>query len=196
MIKGLIFAGGKSARMGYAKGLIDYHGKPQQEFLFDLLGHFCTVVFTSCKDANDVPAYLNPLPDRFTLESPLNGILTAFDQDASAAWLTVPVDMPYIDRTALDFLIRHRDPKKVATCFYDSDGKDPEPLLTLWEPSAYVPLQAYYNAGHRGVKFFLQQNDVHLVKPTSDKIHRNVNSEEELRIFLREKEAAEGKRTH
>jgi len=187
MINGLILAGGKSARMGYAKGLIDYHGKPQQEFLFDMLSKLCGKVFTSCKTAKDVPAHLNPLPDRFTIESPLNGILSAFDTDASASWLTVPVDMPYIDEASLELLISHRDPSKHATCYYDSEGKDPEPLLTLWEPSAYQPLQNYYKAGHRGIKLFLQQNDIRLVKPLNDRIHRNINSEEELRIFLRDK---------
>ncbi|HZB13709.1 MAG TPA: NTP transferase domain-containing protein, partial [Chryseolinea sp.] len=96
-LNGLILAGGKSLRMGHDKSLIEYHNVSQREYLFAMLKNFCASVFTSCKSNQSIPVHLNPLPDQYNFDSPLNGILTAFSDDSIAAWLTVPVDMPLID---------------------------------------------------------------------------------------------------
>src|SRR6187402_3556555 len=101
---GLILAGGKSARMGFDKGLIDYHGKPQRDYLRDLLGEYCDQVFTSCKKTNDLPLSCNPITDAFQIDSPLNGILSAFQFNKTVSWLTVPVDMPMVDGAIIQYL--------------------------------------------------------------------------------------------
>ena len=62
---GLVLAGGLSTRMGTDKGLINYHGTPQREYLFELLSKVCHRVFTSCRIGQDVPAALNPIVDAF-----------------------------------------------------------------------------------------------------------------------------------
>lgn len=186
-IFGLILAGGKSVRMGHDKGLINYHGKPQREFLFDLLNTVCHQVFTSCKQGSEIPSHLNPLPDQLEIESPLNGIISAFRVNPDAAWLTAPVDMPNIDLPTLEYLIRHRDKTKLATCFYDSDGKDPEPLLTLWESSAYPLLEKHYQKGHKGVKPFLLHHDICLITTPDTRMHQNVNSPEQLDTYQKNK---------
>ena len=103
------------------------------------------------------PAHLNPLPDQFDFESPLNGILTAFAHDSIAAWLTVPVDMPLIDVEIIAYLLKKRDTNKVATCFFDSDGKNPEPLITIWEPRAYPLLLSFQKSGKISPRDFLKQ---------------------------------------
>lgn len=186
-INGLIFAGGKSIRMGHNKALIHYHGKSQNEFLFELMTPLCDQVFTSCKAINEVPVHLNPLPDQLALESPLNGVISAFRLHSTAAWLTAPVDMPFIDEAALRFLIAHRNHHKVATCFYDSDGKDPEPLVTLWEPHAKPLLEKYVDSGNKGIKYFLLQHDIQLLPAPDEKIHMNINSEQQLKEFFKNK---------
>jgi len=179
-INGLILAGGKSIRMGSDKGLINYHGKPQREFLFDLLKTVCAEVFTSCKPMDQMPHHLNPLPDQLDIESPLNGVISAFRLNSAIAWLTAPVDMPFINQEALTYLITHRDATKIATCYYDSEGRDPEPLLTLWEPHAYPLLNEHYQSGHKGIKPFLLTHDIQLLQAPDGRIHQNINSPEQL----------------
>ena len=183
MIKGLILAGGKSSRMGFDKSLINYHGKPHREFLFDLLSQFCTEVHVSCKKTDDVPQQLNPLLDQYDIESPLNGILSAFSKDPSSAWLALAVDMPFIDSVTLQFLISNRGSDKVATCFLDSDGKNPEPLLTLWESNAFPLLQSFYRAGNISPRSFLIQHDVHILSAPDKNVLVNINSHDELNRF-------------
>ena len=46
---GLVLAGGKSQRMGEDKGLINYHGKIQREYMADLLDDICEETFISCR---------------------------------------------------------------------------------------------------------------------------------------------------
>lgn len=185
-INGLVLSGGKSLRMGQDKSVIAYHGKPQREYLFDILSKICSRVFTSTKSALDIPNKLNPLADAFELDSPLNGILTALRHSPTVAWLSVPVDMPAIDADVLKFLISHRDQSKLATCFFDSDGKKPEPLLALWEPAAAPLMEQYFNQGNQSVRGFLLQHDINLIKAPSEKIYRNINTREELFRFRAE----------
>ena len=183
-IYGLVLAGGRSSRMGRDKGLIVYHNKPPREYIAALLGKFCSEVYVSCKAKEYIPAALNPLPDQFDLESPLNGILSAFEKNNSVAWLTVPVDMPYVDEAALAHLITHRNTNKMVTCFIDSDGKHPEPLLALWEAKAAIPLKLYYERGGISPREFLKQQDILLLHPPHKRIYQNINTPEELNDFL------------
>ena len=183
-IYGLVLAGGRSSRMGRDKGLIVYSDKPQREYIADLLRKFCAQVYVSCKTKEYIPVDLNPLPDQFELESPLNGILSAFKKNESVAWLTVPVDMPYVDEAALAYLLNHRDTNKMATCFVDSDGKHPEPLLALWEARAAAPLKKYYESGGISPREFLKQQDILLLHPPDKRIYQNINTPDELNDFL------------
>jgi molybdenum cofactor guanylyltransferase len=184
-INGLILAGGESLRMGSDKSLIEFHGVPQRQFLFELLQKFCDVVYTSCRANADIPASLNPLKDKFDIRGPFNGILSAF-QHQESAWLTVPVDMPYIDEAAISYLLSHRMSQKVATCYSDSDGQLPEPLFTVWEASAAPYLKAFYQSGKTRPREFLMTHEVNVIKPLSPLIHVNVNSPEDLERFRKE----------
>jgi len=183
-LNGLILAGGKSSRMGWDKSLINYHGKPQRDYLIDLLNPFCTDIFLSAsRESRTTP---NIIPDHFDLDSPLNGILSAFHYDPSAAWLTVPVDMPNIDNSVVEYIIRNRDPGKVATCFFDSEGKLPEPLFTLWETKAKPLLFNFYNSGGFSPRKFLEENDVQILQALDPNFLVNINTKEDLKAFLKQ----------
>jgi molybdopterin-guanine dinucleotide biosynthesis protein A len=182
-LNGLILAGGRSSRMGYDKSLIEYHAVSQREYLFEILTNFCDHVYTSCKKSESVPSHLNPLPDQFNLESPLNGILTAFSTHKDVAWLTVPIDMPNLDKTVLEYLIGERDQTKIATCFFDSDGEKPEPLLTLWEKHGYALMLDFYNAGNKSPREFLIQQDINVIEAPDKKYLININDPDDLKKF-------------
>lgn len=179
-LNGLILSGGRSSRMGFDKGMINYHGKPQCEFMVDLLKPYCNEIFISSKENKRQ----NTIVDHFDVDSPLNGILSAFHFDPNVAWLTVPVDMPHVNSQAIEFLLQHRDPKKVATCFFDSGGKLPEPLVTLWEAKSKPLLFDFYNSGGFSPRKFLEENNVQLLQAPDPKILKNINTPEDLRTFL------------
>lgn len=175
-INGVILAGGRSSRMKTDKGMISYHGKPQREYLFELLIPYCSRVFTSCKSSENIPERFNPLPDRYAMDTPLNGILSAFSFDSSSAWLSIPVDMPYVDRDCIRFLLDHRDMQKATTCFFDSTGKSIEPLLTIWEPAVSNRLFTYQKNGGESPREFLLNQEIHLLTVPHPKYLTNINS--------------------
>lgn len=167
--------------MGKDKSLLVYNGKPQREFLFELLKEFCHQVCTSCRKDQHIPEIFNPLPDRFDIAGPMNGILTAFAHQPDANWLIVAVDMPYVSRDTLQLLIRERKQKTIATCFYNPETQQPEPLLTLWEPEAYPLLLSFTAQGTISPREFLKSHDVNLIQPPDRKILLNFNSPGDLR---------------
>jgi molybdopterin-guanine dinucleotide biosynthesis protein A len=182
-IYGLILTGGKSSRMGEDKSYIDYHGRPQVEYMFDILARHCDKVFTSVYQGQKLAGELNPLADQFEMKGPMNGILTALAHNQDKAWITVAVDMPNVDEHVIERLIHERKREKVATCFYNEAEKFPEPLLTLWEPKAFPLLNQFVATGRISPKEFLMQNDVHLIIPKNKNIILNINSKEEYRDY-------------
>jgi molybdenum cofactor guanylyltransferase len=177
---GLVLSGGRSERMGTDKGWLAIHGISQREFVFNLLSGVCTRVFTSCNIDQQIGSNLNPIVDRYPVRGPLNGILSAFHEYPTNAFFAIAVDMPAITKRALQLLISNRDPSKLATCYYNSDKSWPEPLLTIWEPSAYPSLVKFYATDESPMKF-LRTHDVCMVQVRSTAIFRNVNTPEELR---------------
>jgi len=184
-INGLVLAGGLSSRMGVDKRLINFHGIPQGEFIYNLLQKYCDQVFTSCNAHQQVKACLNPLRDTLTVKGPVNGILSAFEYDPHHAWLVIAVDMPNINDQVLDALVARRDPSLFATCFYNPTEKLPEPLCTIWEPAG---LSSLYNSVKHGLtspRLFLDNNRKHinLVFPEYIETLLNVNVRSELDEF-------------
>jgi len=173
-LNGLVLAGGYSTRMGTDKSLIVYNGRPQREFLFELLKKYCADAFVSCRSEQLVPAAFNPLFDRSDLSGPLNGILSAFHHMGSS-WLAVAVDMPFVDDRAIGTLLLNRDKTKMATCYFNKDTQQPEPLLTIWEAHAHAHLLAFAKSGNISPREFLKTHPVKMVNPPDDKILRNVN---------------------
>lgn len=178
-LRGLVLAGGRSSRMGTDKGQLVFHQKPQREFLFELLGNYCANVFTSCRPGQALPPALNPLADRYAVSSPLNGLLSAFTLHEPSAWITVPIDMPNIQKSAIEFLLSTRDTSCLATCFCDSDGVLPDPLVAIWEKESISQLLKFYDTGGISPRQFLMQSNTRVVTPTDPRWLLNVNTLEE-----------------
>ena len=177
-LNGLILTGGRSTRMGRDKSQLIYHGKPQREHLAELLAPYCASVFWSVNAEQAIePTASGPsvIVDLFDFPGPLNGILSAFAQNASVAWLVVACDMPLLTSQSLDALLQGRNPAKLATVFYDSDGRFPEPLLGIYEPAFNLVLQRAMAAGQYSPRQALQQNDVQLLTVPDIRELANVN---------------------
>jgi molybdenum cofactor guanylyltransferase len=186
---GLILAGGRSQRMGRDKSILDYHGSPQREYIFSILKEHCSEVYLSCKRSGNISKSLNPMPDEYEVEGPLNGILTAFKTFSTVAWISVPIDMPYVGKEIVRYLITNRDPEKLATCFLDSEGKNPEPLFTIWEPQAGIELEKFYFDGGKSPRQFLKTHDVKMIASPDSRIHFNVNTPNDLDHFIKDHSA-------
>jgi len=161
--------------MGIDKGGIVVHGKTQREYLLQEFSAIGIAVSTSCRADQSLQPHLHPIIDSFSIDSPLNGILSAFQFSKENAWLAVAVDMPYVDRSVLQLLIDNRDTNKMATCFFNNATELPEPLLTIWEPAAFPLLLAFSEAGSKSPRDFLAAHPVKMIQPSNPRIFYNMN---------------------
>jgi len=165
-LRGLVLSGGQSTRMGTDKGQLAYHGRPQREHAYELLSRYTDLVYLSVNAAQAAElsgTSYRLIEDTFLGLGPLGGILSAFRQDPEAAWLVVACDLPLLSERSLDILVAGRDSGKMATAFYDSDHRFPEPLVTLWEPRAYPILLQFLSMGYSCPRKALINSDVALL---------------------------------
>jgi molybdopterin-guanine dinucleotide biosynthesis protein A len=182
-MNGLILVGGQSTRMGTDKSQLLYHGKPQWQYLYDLLLLFCKDIFLSCRE-NQKEAFVNEkvLIDPYEI-GPIGGILSAFEQDSNEPWLVVACDMPFVNEKSIEFLLQNRKTEQIATSFQNPETQLPEPLLTIWEPSAYPLLIEAHKKGQRSPLRILKHSDVNLIKCPQPDWLKNVNTAEEYHLF-------------
>lgn len=180
-LNGLVLAGGQSQRMQTDKGSIEYFGKSQRLHVHELLNTVCKETYVSYADIQAVKAeeQLPVITDKFLGLGPFGGILSAFQHNPNAAWLTVACDLPYLSVETLQYLTAHRNPSKVATCFLDSDQEFPEPLITIWEPRAYSVMLQFLSQGYSCPRKVLINSDVEVLQAPVVEDLQNVNHPEE-----------------
>jgi molybdenum cofactor guanylyltransferase len=180
---GLILSGGLSSRMGEEKRLINYHGKPQEQYLFELLSTYFSEVYVSINQNQTTPL-LNIQDLDLGIKSPLVGIVSAFNHNPDVAWLVVACDMPFVDEKTIEFLLNHRNPEKYATSFENPEEHFPEPLLTIYEPKIFPKLQEAINKGKKSPMKILQNLEVELLQNFDSQWIRNVNNIEDRREVI------------
>ncbi len=178
-LKGLVLAGGDSARMGHDKGLINYHGLAQQDYLYKLLIPFTAEVFISRRKNQLEEDNPRVLEDIYNDLGPFGGILSAFTYDPNCAWLVVACDFPLLDSDALLQLTEARDESSYATSFLDEGALMPEPWITILEPKIYPVLLDYFQKGRSSLRGILVDYNTSVVRAQDQQILLNANTPEE-----------------
>ena len=181
-INGLVLAGGKSQRMGKDKGMLNYHGMPQRQYMAELLNEFCERTYLSCRpdQIQELNGKSPALPDTFTGLGPMGAILSAFREHPDTAWLVVACDLPLLDKTTLDYLIKNRNPSQIATSFKSPVNEFPEPLVAIWEPRSYPVLFQFLSQGYSCPRKVLINSPIELLEAPNGDALKNVNTPEEL----------------
>jgi len=178
-LKGLVLAGGESTRMGFDKGLINYHGLTQREYLLELLKPFTVETYISCRpgqiDMEGLPAIVDTFPDL----GPFGGILSAFNLDPEAAWLVVACDFPLLNHAAIQQLVSERNQGSIATSFLDEQTLMPEPWITILEPKIFPILEQYHARGKNSLRGILVDYNSTVIRASNPDILLNANTPEE-----------------
>ncbi|MCB0643820.1 MAG: NTP transferase domain-containing protein, partial [Phaeodactylibacter sp.] len=184
---GLVLAGGKSTRMGQDKGLLEYYGQPQRSYVQTLLEPFCDQVYLSLRSEEQARSEDRVIYDSFKGLGPFGAILSAFREAPDAAWLVVACDLPLLDQPTLDFLVQHRDRSAYATAFLDSDGRFPEPLISIWEPRSYSMALQFLAQGYSCPRKVLINSPIRLLEAPDTRAFHNVNRPEEYQQVKKKK---------
>ncbi len=179
-VKGLVLTGGKSTRMGVDKSELNYHGKPQKEFVKELLENQGVETFYSVRDFSTglEMTEQNAIKDAFFNLGPFGGICSAFQKDPNSAWFVLATDLPFVNQELVELLLEKRNPSKVATAVKGKGKQFLEPLITIFEPKAYPMLLQYLAQGYSCPRKMLINSDVEIVE-VDDRLIRNINTPEE-----------------
>jgi molybdopterin-guanine dinucleotide biosynthesis protein A len=180
---GLVLAGGRSVRMGEDKGMVQWHGVPQRYYVATLLKNYCEKVFISCR--RDQLDSINPqyqtIVDSDNIKGPLAGILSAFEYANNVAWLVIACDLPLIDDTTISYLISNRNTSTIATTFISPFDGLPEPLITIWEPTAYAEIIEKAGIGFTCPRKILINGNVTQLNPPNPDHLMNANTPEDAK---------------
>lgn len=181
-IYGLILAGGASKRMQRDKAALKYQGKTQLERAFELASRHVGKVFVSLRadqTSDPMRAQRPMIVDLGEGVGPIVGIRSALAAHPEVAWLMLACDLPFLSDTAIEGLLRRRDPSALATAYKSAHDGLPEPLCAIWEPAAARELAEYQAAGGHCPRKFLIRRGAHLIDPLDSRALDNVNTPEE-----------------
>jgi molybdopterin-guanine dinucleotide biosynthesis protein A len=183
ILNGLVLAGGKSTRMGFDKGAVNWYGKEQRYYMADLLKKHCDKVYISCRDAEqqkEIDLKYLSMPDTFTGLGPYGAILSAFRENPDRAWLVIACDLPLVDASVIQYLADNRNTATMATAYQSQQNEFPEPLITIYEPKSYPALLQFLAQGYSCPRKVLINSDITLLQSPKEDALANVNTPDEL----------------
>jgi molybdopterin-guanine dinucleotide biosynthesis protein A len=183
---GLVVCGGQSTRMGTDKSLIDYHGKPQRYYVYEMLEWICDKVFISCNSAqvstiNTSYAMLTDLPQYENI-GPMAALLTAFNYYPNQDFLIVGCDYPYLTTKDLKEFSRSLDQEKIASAFYNQKNSMYEPLLGWYSQKSKSVIQRMYGNNEFSLQHFLVENEAEKYQPVRPKNLVSVDTPEDCQL--------------
>ncbi|MBK8699688.1 MAG: NTP transferase domain-containing protein [Saprospiraceae bacterium] len=158
-LAGVILCGGKSQRMGTSKALLEYlPGKPQYQRVGELLQRVSSQVILSAGQT-DVSSYNESyswIADVEVDQGPMAGILAAFRFMPGKHLLVCGCDYPLLRFSDIINLMVHFEVEVDAVCYHNENSGISEPLVAIYHARCAPLLEAYYAAGYRSMRSFLQ----------------------------------------
>jgi len=189
-IYGLVVCGGQSARMGTDKSLLDYYGKPQRYYLYELLQPFCEQVFLSCngQQAAGIPDNYNTIVDAPAYKEigPMAALLSAFDQHPDKTFIVLACDYPFFTIHEIKQLLDTAKSDIICAAFCHEESSIYEPLLAVYQPAAGSMLKACFHEQQHSLQRFLKEMQAQKLFPATEKNIQSIDTPEAYRIAVLE----------
>lgn len=181
-VKALILIGGKSTRMGEDKYLLGINGKPQYQYLHDLLTAAGLDVSLSINGGQSqvIPATYNTIVDQYNEIGPMGGLISAITLDSKSSWLIVACDLIHLDKRALQELIQANEETYDIITYQEEGSPFFETTCTLYNPGSYILLKRALRNREYSLQNILRKASVKTVIPYKADILHNANVPEDL----------------
>jgi molybdopterin-guanine dinucleotide biosynthesis protein A len=162
-VYGLIVCGGNSERMGTDKCMLDYHGLPQWQYIFNMLEDLCDAVLISGSQQQQAlwPASLPVIADdeQYSGMGPLVALLTAADKYPEVDFLLIGCDYPLLTSVDIRQLIASYHSKEHTAAVWNKEEELYEPLIAVYTLDTVAAAQKLYSDGKRNysLQFMLQE---------------------------------------
>ena len=181
-IPAVIFAGGKSSRMGSDKALLPF-GKASSliDYQYEKLSHCFETVYLSTKEAR-TQKHLPLLMDHYSVYSPLAGLVSVFEQIEVDEIFVLSVDTPFVDQSVIAQIMKTTE--SFDACIARNKG-EVQPLCGRYSRTI-LPLAKHALAqNHHKMQLFLRSAHTCYVDFDEEKAFMNLNRPQEYEAALR-----------
>lgn len=171
----ILFAGGRSSRMGQDKSLLPFGGYPSlAQFQYDRLTKLFTHVFISTKTSDkfdfDANFILDPLDTDF---APAAGFVGAFEQLQCERIFVLSVDSPFVDEETIKKLVQADKPDYDAVIVKTPSGT--HPMVGVYHGSLLDNFSRMLRDGDHRLGKLLAISSTHYVEFNNEELFMNLN---------------------
>ena len=171
-IPAVIFAGGKSSRMGQDKALLPFaHTPTLSQFQYEKLNTLFHTVYLSAKE-NKFDFNVHVIEDRHKESSPLVGIISVFETLKVDTIFILSVDAPFVNREVIDKLI-HSNNRFDAVIAKSKSGI--QPLCGVYKRSVLSIAQEHLKEGNHRLQSLFKKVNTQFVPFKDDALFVNLN---------------------
>lgn len=183
---GVILAGGKSRRFGAPKAFAEREGKKFYEYsLQALMPHTDSQVIITSAALMDrftqtsgigLKVYTDQEP--FAGKGPLAGLYTAMENERAEWYVTIPIDVPFMEAWVYEALLAYADEQTDAVIPVTPRK---HPLIAVYNYSIKNQLQENLENEKLSVRELLEKIRVKFVPVNNEKPFININSQEDFK---------------
>lgn len=164
--------------MGEPKHLLRKSGKPQYQFIYDLLTSCSIQSCISCnkEQADSLDSKYPLIVDTYDSIGPIGGIATAFNQEPDTSWLVVACDLVNVNEGAITNLTSANNPERAVTTYRKADSSFFETTLTIYNPLAARFVQESIKAKDYSLQGLIKKCNVKTIEVSSYDFLKNVNT--------------------
>jgi molybdopterin-guanine dinucleotide biosynthesis protein A len=177
----VIFAGGKSSRMGSDKSLLPFGGfKTLTEFQLSKLSQKFKKLYVGCKDKEKFQFEANFIEDlkEYKDSAPHVGLISAFETLKCDTIAVLSVDAPFFEAKHFEKLYLKLDTHE-AVVAQSPQGK--QPLCAIYKSSILPQLKELIDEKRYRFAYLFEKIDVKFVEFEDEKIFTNLNTTEEYK---------------
>lgn len=180
-MKILILAGGKSRRMGRDKASIERpDGTRQLDHLVSIAKTISDEVLVSTNDPSIAPLGIQTLPDLRPGDGPLGALVSFHARFPGESVLLIGCDHFLLDAATLAQLLEASQTTHSAVAFSNRIDERPEPLCTIYHPTALAQAQRSLAADEFCARHFLEAQSPSLLEPSNIVAVDNANTPADL----------------
>lgn len=191
---GLVVVGGRSARMGTDKSLLNYHGQPQRNYLYRLLEPCCEKTFIACnrEQVSDIEKEFSFITDNYEQIGPMAALLSAFDAYPGYSFMMVGCDYPFFNTEDIVRLLSSRKEAQTAIAYYNVAVDVYEPLLCIYEAAFAAITREQYDQQQYSLQKVLQQARAGKLYPNEIQSIRSIDTVNDYQQALEELKKQQG----
>ena len=179
----VIFAGGKSSRMGEDKALLPFgEYSTLSEYQYRKLSKIFSQVYISCKSSSKFPFEANFIEDNDATFSPTAAFVAIYEQLQTPRFFALSVDTPFITETIFTTLCE-ADEKSYDATVALIDGKM-QPLCGIYHRSLYKEFVWMQHNNLHKLSLLLEQSNTQTIPFNDQKAFLNLNKKEHYTLAL------------